>query len=98
MKALVLILTALAAAAASAQPATPPPDAGAADPAGWRDPSQLVCRSEPAVGSRLRANRRCATRAQWAEAQRLERQYAEKAQTSRTWCGGVCVRAQNHGR
>jgi hypothetical protein len=42
-------------------------------------------------------HRRCLTRAQWVERSRLDRQYAEKAQTSRTFCGGICTRQLNHG-
>lgn len=92
MQALALILTALAASAAFAQPPSEP--ASAAD--GGLDPNQVVCRSEPTPGSRLHGVRRCATRAQWLEQQRLERQYVEKAQTSRTFCGGICVRRRGH--
>lgn len=102
MKALALILTALAASAAFAQPPPPQPavaQRSAPSHANARfDPNQIICRSEPAVGSRLRGNLRCATRAQWAESFRLERQYVEKAQTSRTFCGGICVRRMGHGR
>lgn len=85
MKALALIPVALAAAAAAA----------AADPR--FDPNQLICRSEPEPGSRLMGHRRCLTRAQWVERSRLERQYVEKAQTTRTFCGGICPRHMNHG-
>ncbi|HMG46361.1 MAG TPA: hypothetical protein VK614_02730 [Allosphingosinicella sp.] len=101
MKTLALILTALAASAAFAQPPPQPADAQRSAPSGGAraryDPNQIICRSEPAVGSRLRGVLRCATRAQWAESIRLERQYVEKAQTSRTFCGGICVRRMGHG-
>jgi hypothetical protein len=89
MMRLALILTALAASAAFAQQ-----PAAAAEPR--LDPNQVICRSEPTPGSRLHGVRRCATRAQWIEQQRLERQYVEKAQTSRTFCGGICVRRRGH--
>jgi hypothetical protein len=92
--ALTLTLTALAAAALpqraiaqSAAPATSAPD-----------PNQIICRSEQAIGSRLRWNRVCATRAQWIEHIREDRQYAERAQTNRTYCGGICARRMGHGR
>ena len=90
MMRLALIPIALAAAAALAEP---PPGAAAN---GGLDPNQVICRSEPLAGSRLRGARRCATRAQWIEQARLERQYVEKAQTSRTFCGGICVRRRGH--
>ena len=102
MKALALIPTALAlaAAAALAQPPQPAPSPSRnprpADPR--FDPNQLICRSEPDPGSRLMGHRRCLTRAQWVERSRLDRQYAEKAQTTRTFCGGICTRQLNHGR
>jgi len=96
MMRLALILSALAASASIAQP---PPAAAPHDAAadGGLDPNQMICRSEPIPGSRLRGARRCATRAQWIEQRRLERQYVEKAQTSRTFCGGICVRRRGHG-
>ena len=103
-----LALVLALAAAAPAQQADPEPaiidpvipsaSARAGDSNVPLDPNQIVCRSDDAVGTRLRGLRRCATRAQWAEFLRLERQYVEKTQTNRTWCGGVCVRSQNHGR
>jgi hypothetical protein len=103
VKTLAPILTALAATAAFAQPPpSQPADARRSAPSGGArarfDPNQVICRSEPAAGSRLRGYLRCATRAQWAESIRLERQYVEKAQTSRTFCGGICVRRMGHGR
>jgi len=106
MKALALIPVALAAATlapAAAALAQPPEPAAAPSrslrPADPRfDPNQLICRSEPEPGSRLMGHRRCLTRAQWVERSRLDRQYAEKAQTSRTFCGGICTRQLNHGR
>lgn len=95
MKALALTLTALAAAAAASQSAT----AQSAVPgAGAPDPNEIICRSEQAIGSRLRWNRVCATRAEWIEHIRQDRQYAERAQTNRTYCGGICARRMSHGR
>jgi hypothetical protein len=100
MKTLALILAALTASAALAeqQPAAAVRSAGSDGTDGRLDPNQTICRSEPAVGSRLRGRRICATRAQWLEQMRLERQYVEKAQTTRTFCGGICTRALTHGR
>lgn len=95
MTKLALILTALAGSAAFAQ--QPPAAAPADHSSRGLDPNQIVCRSEPEPGSRLMGHRRCLTRAQWAERVRLDRQYAEKAQTTRTFCGGICVRRRGHG-
>jgi hypothetical protein len=86
-------LAALAASAAFAQgPAPPPPPGGVTrvDSPG-EDPNQIICRSEGEVGSRLNRHRTCATRQQWAERMRQDRQYLEKAQTNRSWCkNGPC--------
>ena len=100
MKTLALILAALAAPAAFAQPqqsAAAQHSAGSRGPNSRWDPNEMICRSEAEPGSRLRAQRRCATRAQWAEQIRQDRQYAERAQTNRTYCGGICVRRMGHG-
>jgi invasion protein IalB len=99
MKALALTLTALAAAAAFAPaPAAAQPAAPAAGSTAAPDPNEIICRSEQAIGSRLRWNRVCATRGQWLEHIREDRQLAERAQTSRTYCGGICTRWMTHGR
>ena len=104
MKALALTLTAFALAAfvspsLAAQSAAPPtPAAPAAGAAGAYDPNEIICRSEQAIGSRLRWNRVCATRAQWLEHIREDRQLAERAQSNRTYCGGICTRWMTHGR
>jgi len=98
MKALALTLTALAAAAALPQPAAAQPAAPAAGSTAALDPNEIICRSEQAIGSRLRWNRVCATRAEWIEHVRQDRQYAERAQTNRTYCGGICARRMGHGR
>ena len=81
MKRLILVATSLAASAALAQPARHS-GPGAGVNAG-HDMNEVVCRSQPAIGSRLNRQRVCATRQQWLEQQRMDRLYAEKAQTSR---------------
>jgi hypothetical protein len=99
MKALALTLTAFAAAAFALPPATAQPAAPAAPGAtSALDPNEIICRSEQAIGSRLRWNRVCATRGQWIEHIRQDRQLAERAQTNRTYCGGICARRMGHGR
>ncbi len=95
MKTLALILAASAASAALAEQQRPITVRG---PHARYDPNEIVCRSEAEVGSRLRTHRICVTRAQWAEHVRQERQYVEKAQTNRTFCGGICTRRTGFGR
>jgi len=86
---LALILAALSAPAALAE--QPPTAASAERPIVVRgenlryNPNEIVCRSEAEVGSRLRTNRVCATRGQWAEHMREQRQNVEKAQLNRTY-------------
>ncbi len=50
-----------------------------------RDPNEKVCQVITPVGSRLSTKKICATRAEWAEQKRLDREATEKAQTQ------VCV-------
>lgn len=84
MKIFALILAALAALAAPAALAQPQ-TITVRGPHARYDPNERVCRSEQDIGSRLRTHRTCATRAQWAEHIRQERQYVERAQTNRTY-------------
>lgn len=80
MKTLALILAAFAASAALAErPIT------VRGPHVRYDPNEIVCRSVADTGSRLRTQRTCATRAQWAEHLRLDRQAIERIQTQRTF-------------
>lgn len=44
------------------------------------DPNEVVCVSEPELGSRLVRRRQCMTRAQWAERRANDRQVVERAQ------------------
>ena len=50
------------------------------------DPSEMICRSQPTLGSRLARARVCATRQQWLDQSRADRSLTEKAQTTRIWC------------
>lgn len=93
MKALASILAALAASAALAEPPIV-----VSGPSVRYDPNEIVCRSEAESGSRLRTQRICATRADWAEHKRVQRQLVEHAQSNRMWCGGVCTRRMGFGR
>lgn len=44
------------------------------------DPDQIICRIEREIGSRLRANRVCRTRAEWDDYRRTTRRSVERAQ------------------
>jgi len=46
------------------------------------DPNERVCENLTIVGSRLAVKRVCATRAEWAERIRLDRETVEQAQRS----------------
>ena len=50
-----------------------------------RDPNEKVCQVITPVGSRLSTKKVCATRAEWAEKKRQDREATERAQTQ------VCV-------
>lgn len=45
-----------------------------------RDPNEMICESEPLLGSRLAKRRTCMTRSQWAERRALDRQVVERTQ------------------
>lgn len=47
------------------------------------DPAQIICRAEREIGSRLRANRVCRTRAEWDDYRRATRRSVEQAQNER---------------
>ena len=89
-----LFLTAAAALAATAAfaqtPDQPPPTPQRSAATGGvndgLDPNEMICRSQATVGSRLARQRVCATRQQWLDQRRADRNLAEKAQTTRTWC------------
>jgi hypothetical protein len=56
------------------------------------DPNERVCETLSVVGSRLATRRVCATRAEWAESRKQDREETEKAQRlgclSQAKCGG----------
>ena len=47
-----------------------------------RDPNEVVCEKQSIVGSRLATRRVCATRAEWAEKRRLDRDAIDQGQRS----------------
>jgi hypothetical protein len=56
------------------------------------DPNEKVCEKITVVGSRLGTRKVCATRAEWAEQRKLDREATEKAQRmgclKQDQCGG----------
>ncbi len=52
------------------------------------DPNQVICRSEPIVGSRLATERKCLTRIQWKQQQDEQRKTVDRIQTQRALPGG----------
>jgi len=47
-----------------------------------RDPNEVVCEKQSVIGSRLATRRVCATRAEWAEKRRLDREAIDQGQRS----------------
>ena len=76
-----------------------PAPALAGDPPSF-DPNEVICRTTRVIGSRLGASRRCATRAQWAEEDRAQREALRSAQTRQTQpsCMNVAERMSASGR
>lgn len=56
------------------------------------DPNERICESIPVIGSRLAKKKVCATRAEWEEKKRLDRQAVEQAQRQ---IGGPCTTVAN---
>jgi hypothetical protein len=56
------------------------------------DPNEKVCQNETVIGSRLAKRRVCATRAEWEERNRQDRQAVEQAQRM---IGGPCSTVSN---
>lgn len=71
--------------------ATPPAPAQTQARAGY-DPNEKVCESIPVIGSRLARKRVCASRAEWEEKKRLDREAVEQAQRQ---IGGPCSTVGN---
>lgn len=47
-----------------------------------KDPNERICENQSVVGSRLATRRVCATRAEWAERRRLDRDAIDQGQRS----------------
>jgi hypothetical protein len=56
------------------------------------DPNEKICESIPVIGSRLAKRKVCATRAEWAERKRLDREAVDQAQKQ---VGGPCTTVAN---
>lgn len=75
-------------AASLAVLSTPAPISAQAPPSSpTADPNEKVCENIAAIGSRLAKKRVCATRAEWEERRRLDREAVEQAQKL---IGGPC--------
>lgn len=74
--ALMTAFAALSLTPAQAQPSPSPQGMVAADP------NQRICEDVVQTGSRIAAKRYCATRAEWAEKKKQDREAVEKAQMS----------------
>lgn len=47
-----------------------------------KDPNERICQTEKVLGSRLATRRVCATRAEWTEYRRLDREAIDQSQRS----------------
>ena len=72
---------------ALAMMAPAPAEVVATSAASSTNPNEKICESIPVVGSRLAKKRVCATRAEWDERRRLDREAVEQAQKL---IGGPC--------
>jgi predicted secreted protein len=65
---------------------------GADGPAAAEQPApeepKMICRRIPELGSRLRVQRVCKTKQQWADEREQNRQLIDRAQATRTSAGG----------
>ena len=68
------------------------PLAAPTEPKTAHDPNERVCESIPVLGSRLAKRRVCATRAEWEEQRRQDRQAVDQIQKQ---IGGPCSTVAN---
>ena len=61
-----------------------------AKPKPVKDPNEKICEKQPVLGSRLATRRVCATRAQWEEYRRLDKDAIDQAQKSACTPQGGC--------
>lgn len=55
----------------------------AKEPSSAKDPNEKICENQTVLGSRLARRRVCATRGEWAERRRAERDIVDRTQTQR---------------
>ena len=58
-----------------------------------KDPNERICEKQTVVGSRLATRRVCATRAEWEEKRRLDKEAIDRAQMSPN---GPCQTVNTH--
>lgn len=85
---MIVSLSLLTAMPTVAHAQTPPAQA----PSNAYDPNERICESIPVIGSRLAKKKVCATRAQWEEQKRLDRQAIDQAQKQ---ISGPCTTVAN---
>ena len=72
---------------------TPAQSAPAPSANGKSNPNERVCERIPTIGSRVAAKRVCATRAEWDEKRKLDREAVDQAQRS---ANGPCNSTLTH--
>jgi len=58
-----------------------------------KDPNEVVCEKTEIIGTRLGARKVCATRAEWAEKRKLDREAVDQAQRT---ANGPCQTINTH--
>jgi hypothetical protein len=82
IRSIIMILSALCWLAAASAAAAQPDQASSLSTRPKADPNQKICEDVTQVGSRLATKRICATRAQWAEMRKQDRDTVDDAQRS----------------
>ena len=77
----------------AASPAQAMTDEKKAPQVAGEDPNEKVCENITAIGSRLSKKRVCATRAEWAEKRKLDREAIDQAQRA---ANGPCQTTNTH--
>lgn len=86
-----ILCLSLVSTAGLTQSPTPAPTTAPATATGL-DPNEKICQNVAQIGSRLSKKRICATRAEWEERNRLDREAVAQAQKQ---IGGPCSVASN---
>ena len=75
MRMAVILLALCGVGIAAAPLSAKPPNSKSA-----KDPNERICEKQPVLGSRLTTRRVCATRAEWEEMRRLDKDAIDRAQ------------------